>query len=183
MKLEGYINLGVATAGDAPNNSMFLDVADNLLKKKDNSGVVSELGGGGALTAYKTTDETKTNDNTLVIDTDLQLELEASSVYLIKAYISQNSAAAADFYFTLNYDDTYEFGKWYYDQDNASAGLLAFGFNWTSTGSSSDKSMNLTIHVITTNAGTFGLEWCQATSDAGATILKKGSSLIATKLN
>ena len=43
MKTEGYIELGTVVDSAAPNNSIFRDVADNLLKKKDNAGAVTTI--------------------------------------------------------------------------------------------------------------------------------------------
>ena len=47
MIVEGYQEFGTMVAANAPNNSIFRDVADNILKAKDNSGVVSPVVGGG----------------------------------------------------------------------------------------------------------------------------------------
>jgi hypothetical protein len=47
MKTAGYNEFTAMAAASAPNNSVFIDTADNLLKTKDNTGTVSELAGGG----------------------------------------------------------------------------------------------------------------------------------------
>ena len=56
VKIIGGKELEAVTAASVPNNSIFLDDADNIIKVKTNSGVVEELGLGyapvGSITAW-----------------------------------------------------------------------------------------------------------------------------------
>ena len=64
MKIEGYTEYGLATAANVPNNSIFRDVADGLMKMKDSSGVVAEMGGGGGKFLSQTVNSAYLSSNT-----------------------------------------------------------------------------------------------------------------------
>ena len=43
MTVQGYIEYGTCVAADVPNNSIFRDAADGILKIKDNTGTLINL--------------------------------------------------------------------------------------------------------------------------------------------
>jgi len=45
VKNTGAVEFEACTSADVENNSLFLDISDNILKKKDNSGTVKKLSG------------------------------------------------------------------------------------------------------------------------------------------
>ena len=66
MKIEGYSEFGTMVSAEVPNNSIFRDVADNVVKIKNNVGVVSVM-------IY---DDTQVTANTLAIgDIDTAIDI------------------------------------------------------------------------------------------------------------
>jgi hypothetical protein len=136
------------------------------------------------LSAYKTSDQSKTTDIVLAIDGDLQVALEINSVYAFEMKIRTSSDAAAD----LKYGWSFPTGTTMSWSNVGTAGA-AESIQTTETtlaglGVSTFQIVTVfgTIRTSST-AGTFGYTWSQDISDAGATIIKSGSNLIVTKLN
>jgi hypothetical protein len=149
-------------------------------KIKVAGGLAGEVG--GALTAYKTADESKTNDATPAIDTDLQVELEASSEYTFQLTILTNGHATPDMKYTFVVPSGAVGGySLDLDADNASLTLLTSSTFNSQFGN--DRIGVLIGRIKTSSAGTFGFSWAQWTLDANALTLQEGSNLIITKLN
>lgn len=154
---------------------------------RDNLGKSDASGGSGAeqiLTAFKTADETKVNDNIPALDDDMQVELEANSTYNILVNVYYTAETTPDLKigwqipvsaigeYVFKYELSGEFQSSLATEQappGAGVGFVKTGF--------------YTVRIITIDAGTFGLKWSQNTSDAGASTLVKGSSIKALKLN
>lgn len=143
-------------------------------------------GGGGAtvLLAQKESDETKTNDNTLVIDGDMQFELEANSSYSLEGIFHVQGDASGDFKFSF----TAPVGTLGYLANPSLAGgspnTLSGTYNVALFGAAAHRVAQVHTTITTTGtAGTFGLEWSQQTSFGTGTTLKEGSYILCHKLN
>jgi hypothetical protein len=94
--------IAAITSKATPTTSDYLlieDAADSNNKKKITIGDLPSAGGGSSpiVSAYKTADETRTSTTSLIIDTDLQLSLEANAVYHVSIVIRTNSHSTPKF--------------------------------------------------------------------------------------
>ena len=142
--------------------------------------MVKSLESQNLILLIKTADQTITSDSTLTIDADLQFEALASKTYIIEITLVVNSAAAADFAYLLQIpnlavalrnDAAFAPESAVATQDaETTSGLIATD--------ASDQMIHLEIRVVMgTTAGTVGIQWAQAVSNAGNTILRQGSSM------
>ena len=172
------LNTAKVTFPEAPN--------DGTQYARKNLGWEAVAGGGASsiITAYKTADESKVNDNTQVLDTDLQMELEANSVYNIQASWIVSGDSTSDFRWLFevptgasgNYADGVQTSA-------GSAGIITFATAKTLQVTNSNRYGSIVGVIMTTDAGTFGLKWSQGNLNVASTTLYKGSNIILTKLN
>lgn len=140
--------------------------------------------GGGATAAYKTADETKTNDATPTLDSDLQVTLEPNSVNILTVILWISADAIPDFKYGFEFPADYV-GKYAYGIATGQNSTFPMQLTQGSAGSGTGlwRTVYIYINISTVTGGTFGVKWSQLTSDANATILRKGSSIQLTKLN
>lgn len=162
------------------------------------SGTLSDSGTGTVIianaspwtTLKKAADQTKTSDNTLANDNTLAFSVAANTTYVVRMKVFFTTLATPDIRFKFNgpaSPTNIAFWYLYGDTVTGGAGTTVFQSNAT-TYNGLDVSMaqasdytgfvffEATI-VNGANAGTMAFQWCQATSDAGATVVKKGSWL------
>jgi len=175
VSIPGY---NIDRAVGTPTFNLGLDNNGKIIK-----GNLASSGASPILTAYKTADESKVSDNTQVLDTDLQMELEANSVYNIQASWIVSGDSTSDFRWLFevptgasgNYADGVQTSA-------GSAGIITFATAKTIQTTSSIKYGSIVGIITTTDAGTFGLKWSQGNLNVASTTLYKGSNIILTKL-
>lgn len=161
-------------------------------------GIVWQPAASGAqrIEAFKTADQTKTNDNTLNADNALSFVLDANSHYRIEAMVEvENPNTTPDFKFRwLAFT-----GTWYLHYDSrritvstgAAVGTNLFsshGNNFTTDsviamGNAQRALIHFDILVHTGGPpNNFFLNWAQNVSNANPTTVKAGSWAIATKI-
>jgi len=163
------------------NDVYYIDGGDATVDIGEGGSPPTYGGASPITTAYKTADETKVSDATPAIDDDLQIELEANSFYNVQILFNQESDALYDVKVGLVYPVN-STGVWSIIS-NASTAAFALGVTTRSNGAGSEVMGIMRVLVQTVDAGTFGFRWSQNTSGAIGSTLKKGSSLVATKLN
>lgn len=128
----------------------------------------------------KTGDTTRNTNTTTSADPDLQFSLAASTIYDIRIIVKFRSTAAGDLKWGLAgpASPTEVYGG--YSMDNS--GAITKGFEAYPTNiaqlQGGDGARFLQIEMTVengANAGTFGFDWAQNTSDAGPTTVKAGS--------
>ena len=147
----------------------------------------SDIGGSGGLitTAFKTTSETITNDNTLSDDADLVVAVVANQRYSLEVFFDFSSANAADFQFDLR-------GPAGFNLD----GLVVMGIEDTILQLTSASSLTIDTtnpafvyhasiigKVFATSSGDVRFRWAQGISDAGNTTLLIGSWIRIQRLS
>jgi len=148
-------------------------------KKVDNN----QSNGVEVLTAVKTADETITSSNTVVLDSELQVELESNSYYSAEIKLMYEADEVADLRTQLEAPSGSNgmFSAFIHNTTNPSQPLTNL-VSHAGVGIGSIRYSVLVISIYTGSAGTFGLKWAQNTPDPIGTILKRGSSLTVTKL-
>ena len=165
------------------NDVYYIDGGDATVDIGEGGSPPTYGGASPITTAYKTADESKVSDNTQVLDTDLQMELEANSVYNIQASWIVSGDSTSDFRWLFevptgasgNYADGVQTSA-------GSAGIITFATAKTIQTTSSIKYGSIVGIITTTDAGTFGLKWSQGNLNVASTTLYKGSNIILTKL-
>lgn len=163
---------------------------DVKISKSDLETLIGGGGGGGGgssnvITAVKTADETITNEDVPALDADLQVSLEASKSYFIVVMLHYTAGGIPDFrtQFQVPTGATGQFTRLVNDDNFGRSDVTDVVTN-NGLGTSTEAYVRFEILLQTdVNSGTFGLGWSQVTSDAIATTLEKGSSIVATKLN
>lgn len=137
----------------------------------------------------RTTDSSPKNNTTVTaVDSTLQFEAEANSVYLVEGIVVYSSAAAADFRWTVSapagatggFTSTGPTATVGFNQDIGAAGALAgFGVETVTGGSGVGvySFAEFRAYIVTTNAGTVGFKWAQWVANASDTVVHKGSIL------
>ena len=147
-------------------------------------------GGRHPLTAVKTADEAPASDATLNNDADLLVAVEANSRYAFELYAVVESASATpdiNVAFTGPAGSTLRYSVISVDEGSTLAGIHADAGAttlFTALAAASARGFHIrgTI-VVAGTAGNLQFQWSQATSNATATILREGASLIAHKLS
>jgi len=128
----------------------------------------------------KKADQAKTNDDTLAADNELKTNLKANKNYAGTLTMWSNAGATPN----ISYDFSLPAGGVGSRQDgaltaSAASNISAFGTPQTIGGTGAAKVTNIPIRIIMGGtAGEFAFIWAQATSDAGASTVLEGSSLI-----
>ncbi len=140
----------------------------------------------------KLTDETKNSDTTLADDSELVFSLAANSKYLLEIFIGFYFDAAPDIKIQLAFSGTIT--SWLANSivcENDTAATFTNLFNDAvlttihSIISASNTNGILkikSIFEVGASGGNFSVQWAQNTSDAGNTIVKKGSYIKVRKL-
>lgn len=163
----------------SPNNGMkIFNLTEGVFQKYQN-GVWKP----DDLTAYKTADETKTNDDTLTLDNNLQVELEANSTYSIKLLISYSTVGGTAI--NLGLKEIPIGAVLTFHTDLSSNSDITRDDTYGFAGSTSDVIFQLYWigNITTTNTGTFGVKWSQLFSGASGVTIKKESWMELIKLN
>lgn len=140
------------------------------------------------LVAFKPADTSRANNITLTDDLDLKIGLAGNSVYSVNVELQFGCAANS-----VNISETFtippgasgECNKTYWT--GATTQQTALSDTWVAARSpfidnTRDWGMTIGGTIFTTNAGFLTLQWCQGTSSATATILRKGSKIVATPI-
>lgn len=147
----------------------------------------SQLAQRDPLFAYKAGDQTLNNVGALTNDSALFVNLAANATYRLSLLALQNSGATPGFKFafTLPTGATWNFG--YFDCGSSGAnrqfGVVGVGGTGGVTGAGADSVVKIEATIVT--AGTAGpaqFQWCQSTANASNTIVRAGSSLLATQV-
>jgi len=147
----------------------------------------------GVLVAHKDADETKVSDTTVADDTELILNLEANSNYIIRMsiYYDRDGGVGGGNPFLLcrlNGAGGLTFNSIVYNMDrqNANDGVLLEDMTVlenTSFSAADDAPRSILIAgaIETVNAGTIAFAWAQASSQTKPLIIKRNSSMTAMK--
>lgn len=169
-------------------NELSIDENGNL-KKGDGSTVHPSLPRlvGGGFKVVKSSDQTKTADAALANDTDLIFSMVASTKYRIRILVFFDTTAAADFKFALSGPAAPTLVRIFRKHvDPAALTTLVVAAEVAYTASTAVAAgagttggfveFEMIVHNGV-NAGTFGFQWAQNTSDASNTIVRAGSFL------
>ena len=171
------LNTAKVTFPEAPNDG-------TQYARKDLGWEAVAGGSSPILTAYKTADESKVNDTTRTLDSELFVTLEANSYYYVELSIIANSDSAYDIRIDFQTGIvTTATIMWYTDSDSLAGTVLTNYSQQTIPGSGANKALNINANIYTTDAGVYGINWAQFVSGAIPSTFLKGSSMIATKLN
>lgn len=201
VQLDDAGHVTVITGGSA------LGVGDMLKATydSDNDGVIAlaQLDPLVATTAmiwnsiWKTSEQTKNNDNALAADSELQFSMSANKDYIIKGEIFYRCTANSDFKFSITggqgtgylelgfeghvHSSGTDNVSEYHVAPSASATYVAS----TAIAPTSHTSgyVRFTITVRTTGAGTFRFNWAQNTSHNDTTAVRAGSYLMYKQVN
>lgn len=135
---------------------------------------------------YKTADETISATTTLQNDDHLFASVEANAVYGLILTVMYQSGTTPDFKqaFTAPAGTTFESGWFLYNPGTigfGATGALGSVTGLGGTGANVPFMLSATVFVGGT-AGTLQWQWAQNTSDAGSTIVRKGSRLTLVRL-
>lgn len=177
-KVDNDQSSGVAGVEEAPN--------DGTKYVRQNEGWVAEsTGSSGILTAVKTADETKTEDDTVSLDSDLQITLEANSYYDIEVQLLYTAGGVPDFRTQFEVPSGSD-GIWWRIINDDTFGLteLTTVTSHNGLGTTTEAYVRFFVNIYTdSTSGTFGVKWAQNSSSTIITTLQKGSSIKAVKLN
>ena len=140
----------------------------------------------------KTSDQSKSTDNTIANDSVLTFTAAAASIYILKGTIFITESAINDFQWSIldTQAPVSAYGMYQYILPSALTTLVStFGtalpsavvMDTTGNGSGIIK-FEYTINTHATNSGTVGFAWAQRTSGLGAAIVLKGSFIEYQKL-
>jgi hypothetical protein len=145
----------------------------------------ADAASGGSLTAYKTSDEDIEKTNTLVIDSDVQVSLDASSTYSLECVIAYSADSVPDI--KIGWSGPSGATMYWTDEavEEQNARAIGTSANYPGSGLTAIKLVHIHGMVFTsTTAGTFGLTWAQnAVTSSLYARLKKGTYIKLTKLN
>lgn len=137
------------------------------------------------LVAVKSADETIVSDSTVTPDADLVLSLQANKQYLLIVSIFLDSVAAADFKHSLTLPSGAT-GVRVNEPLNATAPTATIDVTTDSailTDATEETFFYYAKIIMGSTAGDISFDWAQNTSNAGDTVLKKGSSMVAILLD
>ena len=137
------------------------------------------------ITAVKTSDETKNNDNSVALDSELQISLDANSYYEIEVQLLYEAGGTPDL--RTQFEVPTGSGGSFWRTNNTSNinsnNLTSIISNLgLGVGTSTHTRMRVNIYTDTTS-GTFGVKWAQNKSHSHNTTIYRGSSIKAIKLN
>lgn len=137
--------------------------------------------------AYKDVDEQITASTTFHDDLDLAVAVDANGVYRVLIEGLYQSGTTPDFkqQFTAPSGSSFESSYFLYNPGTVAmlaTGALGSVTGLGGTGANVPFMLSATLFVGGT-PGTLQWQWAQNTSDAGATIVRKGSRLTAWKMN
>ena len=144
----------------------------------------STTGVGSTITAWKIADEDKAEDTSLALDNNVKVNLEANCEYTFDLLVRYSAHATPDFAYdfqvssgSVMYSDEFTLIGGSEEEDNSTGSVFPGG------GTATIKMAKVRgIVLVTSTAGTFGLQWAQKTSNVSNTTLRKGTSLIVTKM-
>lgn len=139
------------------------------------------------LAAFKSADLSRASNTTPANDPDLTLALAANTVYHVQVALMYACASVSvdmKAQFTVPTGATGEHVHWYWSGSTTFDGPANSADLWTQQRTLNIQTggdMGYTAHgtIFTTSAGSLTLQWSQATSSATATVMRKGSSMIA----
>jgi len=175
-----------AAISDVPTNAQVLTFND-ANKNWD----AQDAGGGGSgfTTVFKSADETIASDDTLTDDSDLTFSVDASSFYFFILRMEINSPITPDFKYIMSLP-VGATGNWTkagaflspssetYDPDSVLTQIF-----FSTAGANDNLLFQVGYLETDTTAGTAAVQWAQNTSNAGATTVRKGSTMMFKKLN
>jgi len=123
----------------------------------------------------------KTSDTTQSIDDTLQFRVKDGQVYAFEASLVSAAHASADIDYGLSYPAGTT-GAWFDNDVPATAIAIDAELTINGAGVSTNVLTKVSGSITAGADGTFGITWAQATSNAGATNLIAGSSLVLTRL-
>jgi hypothetical protein len=144
------------------------------------------------ISAYKTTNEDKTNDTTLADDTELSISLEADSIYIfeiIAPYWTLDGTTTQGINFGVSYPTGTTVEGHYDIAASANWQFIGRRFIQTTTrsygggngGGEAQVRIKGTIDTAGT-AGNFAFKWAQSASSANRTRVARGAYITATKI-
>jgi autotransporter-associated beta strand protein len=141
--------------------------------------------------AYKTVDTARANDDSLTADPHLTLTLGVGT-WLVDADLNITGSVNGDFAATLNFSGTAttRFGPAWLGPTSAATDFTATSVNVAVASSTTFGTVGAGQYgyvrgrevLVVTGSGTLTVNWGQAAAYAGATTLRAGSHLIATRL-
>lgn len=135
--------------------------------------------------AVKPADTTVTSNNTMANDPDLQITAPANGIYQVTAYLQWNQGASVAGGIQFNITNNATAGStWGYSINEASIGSLRqlAGSLQSSTAINERVMLAQGILSVSTTPVIMNVQWAQSTASTTPTILRKNSSLIATKI-
>lgn len=184
------------TAGNQILPANWLGLETDTGKQKIGDGVTAWTSlayiGGGGYQALKTANQTVQSNATLFTDSALQFSMAASGIYQITIRVFFDTTAAADFKFALTgpaSPTAVRLLRKHIDPNALTSLIVASEVAYTSstavaagTGTTGGVVEFDMIVQNGVNAGTFGFQWAQNTSDASNTTVLAGSSLTYKRL-
>jgi hypothetical protein len=158
-------------------------LAEDLLAWR--TGINAKVDG---IVKVKSADTTRASTTTYSADPHLQASVAASTVYDGEVVGAYQAAATPQikFQFSFPAGATVEAVTWHYDPGTDEWGIAGGGISMSSpanivvgltgTGGNVPFRLNFSLHMGAT-AGTFSVDWTQATSNATGTIVRKGTKL------
>lgn len=171
------------TDTDLSSNSYLLDEddmsSDDATKVASQQSIKAYVDSLGlAFKVVKSADNTPVNNSTtLITDTDLTVSLAASTLYFFEVDLFWTSVVAAGLRvsFTIPSGATGVYGN------PSASGATTGGITAVKTGlighATAQNYLKLSGHILTTNAGTFALQFAQSVADASNSTTKKGSMM------
>jgi hypothetical protein len=156
------------------------------------SGTINTVSLAKIISAYKTTNEDKTNDTTLADDTELSISLEADSIYIfeiIAPYWTLDGTTTQGINFGVSYPTGTTVEGHYDIAASANWQFIGRRFIQTTTrsygggngGGEAQVRIKGTIDTAGT-AGNFAFKWAQSASSANRTRVARGAYITATKI-
>lgn len=172
-------------------NTLAADSDSKVASQKATKSYVDNSIAGNLTNIVKQTTETKNSDTTLADDAELVQSLEASSSYSVEIFVGFYFDATPDIKIALAFGGTLT--SWLANSvicENDSAASFTNVFNDTTlttthtiTGGNTNGFLKISgIIEVGASGGNLSVQWAQNTSDAGNTIVYKGSYLRINKL-
>ena len=179
-----------ATGAQGPQGPAGADGATGPQGQQGVQGIQGPQGAQGPAYAFtfvkKTADQTKTSNAGLANDTDLQFSMLAATKYTIRGRIFFDTAATPDFKWAISGPASPTLVRirrqWIVPSGTAYAGIAidtaaTASQSITTTSGTNGGWVEFEAIWHNLNAGTFAVQWAQATSDVGATTVRAGSYL------
>jgi hypothetical protein len=155
---------------------------------------------GGTYGVYANANQSKASDAVLADDAALVTTLTASKKYRIEIYVQTDTNATADAKWDLNFTGTTTSMFWVWLHSTMTTSSLAAGAVGSTVLIVSGDALNTSQAVANTgtqtnvaqitvqievgaSGGTFSYRWAQNTSNAGATVRRRNSSLLVTEIS